>query len=143
MTHRILIILAALFWYTGASILLLKGGSLAIQAGQLAPASAWPWMAAISGLLLGLIKAKYIFSGSCRRNLARIYILKRPRWWQFFRPGFFVFLLLMIIVGATLSRMAQGNFAFLIGVALLDFTIAFALLGSSHVFWKTKYRGGE
>ncbi len=42
----------------------------------------------------------------------------------------------MILLGAVLSRMAHGHYAFLIGVAALDFSIAMALLGSSYVFWQ-------
>jgi len=42
----------------------------------------------------------------------------------------------MILTGATLSRMAHGNYPFLIGVAIVDFSISVALLGSSYVFWR-------
>jgi hypothetical protein len=44
----------------------------------------------------------------------------------------------MILAGATLSRLAHNNYAFLIGVGILDISIAVALLGSSYVFWKQK-----
>jgi hypothetical protein len=53
-----------------------------------------------------------------------------------FQAAFFVFLLLMILYGATISNLAHGDYFFLLAVAALDFTIAVALLGSSHVFWK-------
>ena len=42
----------------------------------------------------------------------------------------------MILGGAVLSRLAHGRYAFLIGVATLDLTIAVALVGSSYVFWQ-------
>jgi hypothetical protein len=42
------------------------------------------------------------------------------------------------MTGATLSRLAHDNYYFLIGVAILDFSIAIALLSSSYVFWKLK-----
>jgi len=42
----------------------------------------------------------------------------------------------MIVLGATLSRLAHNNFPFLISVAVLDISIATALLLSSHLFWK-------
>jgi len=55
-----------------------------------------------------------------------------------FRPGFLVFLALMIVTGATLSGLAQGNHSFLLAVAILDISVATALLGSSGVFWKQR-----
>ena len=135
---RSLKIIAALVWYVGSIILLLKGGSLLVEADTLKPDLFWPWLAIVIALLLGGLKAKFIFSKTCQKNLARIAALERPKIWQFFRPGFFVFLLLMIMTGATLSRLAHDNYPFLIGVAILDLAIASALLGSSYVFWKRK-----
>jgi hypothetical protein len=44
----------------------------------------------------------------------------------------------MITTGATLSRLAHENYYFLIGVAILDFSIAIALLWSGYAFWKQK-----
>ena len=55
-----------------------------------------------------------------------------------YRPQFFIFLATMIAIGATLSRAAHGNFPFLLSVAVLDSSIATALLGSSIVFWQEK-----
>ena len=135
---RSLRILAALVWYVGGIVLLLKGGSLLVEADALKPEEGWPWLAAVAGLFLGGLKAKFLFSKSCQKNLARIAALDRPRIWQFFRPGFFVALMVMILVGATLSRLAHNNYPLLIGVAILDLGIAIALLGSSYVFWKQK-----
>jgi hypothetical protein len=135
---RTLKILAALVWCVGGTLLLFKGGSLLVEADALQPGEGWPWLAAVAGLLLGGLKAKFLFNRSCQRNLDRIAALDRPRVWQFFRPGFFTALAVMILVGATLSRLAHNNYPFLIGVAILDLGIAIALLGSSHVFWKQK-----
>ena len=131
-------ILAALLWYTGGVILVSKGSSLLREADMLKPAQTWIWLAIVIGLFLGGLKAKYIFSKSCIKNLARIDLLNEPKLWQFFRPGFFLLLTIMITAGATLSRMAHGNYAFLISVAILDISIAVALLGSSYIFWKHK-----
>ena len=89
-------------------------------------------------LLAGGLKARFLFSRNCEKNLARIAALEQPMVWQFFRPGFFVFLAAMILVGATLSRLAHGRYAMLIGVAALDLALAVALLGSSYVFWREK-----
>jgi hypothetical protein len=133
---RSLKILAALVWYAGGIVLLLKGRSLLVEAEALQPKHAWPWLGAVVGLVLGSLKAKFLFSKSCRKNLDRIAALEQPQLWQFYRPGFFVFLVLMITTGATLSRLAHDNYAFLISVATLDISIATALLGSSYAFWK-------
>ena len=48
------------------------------------------------------------------------------------------FLIAMIILGTTLSRMSHGNYPFLIGMVILDFSLATALLGSSYVFWQQR-----
>lgn len=135
---RSLNILAALVWYIGGLVLLLKGRSLLVEAEALAPGLVWPWLAVIAGLLLGGLKARFIFRKSCRRNLDRIAALEQPKIWQFFRPGFFVALVVMIAAGASLSRLAQGSYPFLIAVATLDLALAVALLGSSIVFWRRK-----
>lgn len=135
-SYRVLYILAALVWCIGGIVLMIKGCSQLLEAELLQPDQHWPWTAAIIALLIGSIKATFLFSKSCRKNLARIAALDQPKIWQFFRPVFFLFLLLMILTGATLSFLAQGNYPFLLGVAGLDLTIAIALLGSSYVFWK-------
>ena len=135
---RSLKILAALVWYVGGTILLLKGRSLLVEADALKPEESWPWLAAVAGLFLGGLKAKFLFNRSCQRNLDRIAALNRPRVWQFFKPWFFVVLTVMILVGVTLSRLVHNNYPFLIGVAILDLGIGIALLGSSYVFWKQK-----
>ena len=132
---RSLKILAALVWYIGGIVLLQKGGSLLLEAEALRPGQTWPWFAIITGLFLGIVKARFLFSKSCRKNLTRIDGLQRPRIWQFFGPQFFVFLALMILAGATLSQMAHNNYPSMIGVAILDFSIGIALLGSSYIFW--------
>jgi hypothetical protein len=137
-SQRSLKLLAALVWYIGGIVLLLKGGSLLIRAEEMKPGGIWPWPAAIIGPVLGILKAKFIFSRSCRKNLERIAALQRPRIWQFFRPGFFAALAVMILAGTVLSRLAYKNYSWLVGVATLDLAIAIALLGSSVIFWKHK-----
>jgi uncharacterized membrane protein len=135
---HILHILAALVWYAGGMALLLKGGSLLVEAEAIHPERIWPWLAGAMALLLGVLKARFIFGRSIKRNLARIAALDRPRVWQFFSPGFFVALAVMIAAGTSLSRLAHGNYAFLIAVAVLDLAIAVALLGSSIVYWQQR-----
>ena len=135
-SHRILKLLAALIWYVGVFILLTKGSELAQDAQELAPEKRGQMLAWIVGIVVGLIKTRFIFIKSCRKNLARIDALQKPKLWQFFRPGFFVALALMILLGATLSRVSQGNYAWLVGIAMLDISIGTALLVSSWQFWK-------
>lgn len=130
--------LAALLWYIGSIILLLKGSSLLSEAQVLKPEEGWPWQVAALGVFLGGLKAKYIFNKSCQKNLDRIATLVKPRMWQFFRIRFFVALILMVFVGVTLSMLAHNNYPMLISVGLLDLSIGVALLGSSYVFWKRK-----
>ena len=133
---RTLKILAAVLWYSGAIILLTKGTSLLLEADSLQPGRNWTWMTIIMGLSIGWLKVKFIFSRACQKNLARIALLSSPKIWQFYRPGFLWFLVAMIILGSTLSRMAHGNYPFLIAMVTLDFSLATALFGSSHVFWR-------
>ena len=135
---RTLHILAALIWYAGGIVLLLKGGSLLLEAEVLEPGKIWPWLAAILALFLGGWKARFIFGKSIKKNLARIAALDRPKIWQFFSPGFLLALAAMIFAGASLSRLAQGNYPLLIAVAVLDLSIAVALLGSSIIYWQQR-----
>ena len=136
--NRSLRFFAALLWYIGSIILLLKGTSLLIEADALKPEEDWPWQVAVLGMILGGLKAKFIFNKSCKKNLDRIATIVQPRIWQFFSIEFFTALAFMILVGTMLSRLAYNNYAMLISVALLDISIGIALLGSSYVFWKQK-----
>ena len=137
-SKRTLNMLAALTWYIGAAILLLKGRSLLLEANELRPGRLWPWLAAAVGILVGLLEARRVFIKSCTKNLSRIAALEQPKLWQFFRPGFFLALAVMIAAGATLSRLASGNYPFLLGVAALDMALSTALLVSSSVFWRQR-----
>ena len=123
-------------WYIGAIVLLLKGASLLTRANALEKAVAGPLFALIMGSIFGGMKAKFIFHQSCQKNLERITSLDNPKFWQIFKPSFFVFLTVMILIGATLSRLALNNYPLLITVATLDLSIATALLASSIVFWQ-------
>ena len=138
---RTLNILAAIVWYGGGFVLLLKSSTLLREATALHPELFWPALSLILGLVIGEAKAKYLFSRSCRKNLFRISTLDDPKFWQFFRPQMFFFLALMISAGATLSRLAQDDYLLLCAAAALDLTIAVALLGSSYVFWQQKAFG--
>ncbi|UCH85465.1 MAG: hypothetical protein JSW50_07195 [Candidatus Latescibacterota bacterium] len=138
MTKRTLTILAGITWYVGGIVLLLKGGSLLLEARTLRPDTPLPQLAVLGGLCIGGVKAWLLFRKVCKKNLARIAALTRPRIWDFYRLRFYLFLALMILTGAVLSRWAHGNFSSLIGVAVLDLSIGTALLTSSYVFWKKR-----
>jgi hypothetical protein len=137
-SHRTLIGLAAVFWFVGGLVLLIKGGNLLLDATALKPGRLEPWIAIATAVVIGGIKAKFFFTRSCRKNIARIAALNRPRIWQFFRPFFFLALLLMILIGATLSKFAHSGYHLLLCIAALDLTIAIALLGSGYIFWSEK-----
>ena len=138
-SRRALKILAAAVWYVGGIMLVRKAVVLLVEAEKLRPEANWPIFAAAIGVLAGLVKARFLFNKFCRKNLARIDALNRPMIWGFFRPRFFFFLALMIMAGATSSKMAHGNYPLSIGVAALDVAIGTALLASSVVFWKERF----
>lgn len=128
-------LIAGLVWFSGAVVLLLKGTSLLVQARALQPDNDWVWLAIPAGLLIGGIKTELIFEKACIRNLERIAGLDQPRIWQAYRPGFYLFLTTMVILGATLSRLAEGHYAGILAMAVLDFSLATALLGGGRPFW--------
>jgi hypothetical protein len=129
-------IVSGLVWFSGAIILLLKGASLFEQAIALKPGEAWSWLAVAAALLIGGAKARYLFGGFCRKNLNRIAALDDPQLWQAFRPGFYLFLTAMVLLGAIFSRLAIGSYPTLMALVILDISIAVALLGSFWVFWQ-------
>ena len=133
---RTLKMLAAFVWILGGIILILKGSSLLVEADAVNPNSNWPYLAIILGITIGSIKAIFLFRKSCKNNLNRINTLIQPKIWQFYRSGFFIALIAMIIVGSMLSKIAHGNYTLLISVAIIDISIAVALLGSSYIFLK-------
>ena len=128
--------IAALVWYAGSLALFLKGRQLARGALDLHPESVWPYGVLIIGFILGLIKTRYLFNKSAIKNITRINELQNPKIWEFFRPFFFILLALMIATGAVLSRVAQGNFIFMLSVATLDFSLSIALALSGLLYWK-------
>lgn len=131
-----LIIIAASVWYGGGIVLLVKAGALVMNAYAIDSESLWTYTAPMLGIMIGFIKAKLIFIHACKKNIIRIWALHNPRIWQFFRPGMLIFLAIIIPTGAWMSRAAAGKFGYLCGVAVLDLSIATALLTSSFMFWK-------
>jgi len=137
-TQRTVMITAAIIWYGGGISLLFKGGALINNAYTIDPQSLWTYIAPILGIMIGLLKGRFLFSKSFEKNIKRIKALADPRIWQCFRPGMLIFLAIIIPTGAWMSRAAAGNFTFLCVVGALDLSIACALLSSSMVFWKRK-----
>ena len=137
-SNRTLNILAAIVWYIGGIVLLLKGSNLLIEADTLKPEKYLPQLAVIIGLILGGLKTRFLFNKSCQKNLNRIAALNQPRIWQFFRIRFFVALMIMIMMSIILSGLVHNNYILLISIAILDLSISIALLGSSYVFWKQR-----
>ena len=137
-SRRVLKIISAIVWLSGGFVLITKGSSLLLEAAALRPGHYWSWLSVCLGLGIGLLKVRFIFGPSCNRNLERISQLPNPKLWQCFRIGFIIFLIAMIILGTTLSRMSHGNYPFLISMVILDFSLTTALFGSSYVFWQQR-----
>ena len=137
-TPRTLKLLAALVWYSGVVILYMKSTSLFLEAERVNPGQHWTWLTVFAGSMLGVIKARYLFNKVCIKNLRRIDALENPKIWHFYRARFFVFLILMVSLGAFFSQRAHGDYLLLITVAFVDISIATALLGSSYCFWREK-----
>lgn len=133
-----LMVIAACVWYGGGIALLFKSGSLVTGAYAIDSQSVWAYGAPLLGVIIGLVKARFIFNHACKKNIIRIRSLVNPRIWQFFRPGMLIFLAIIIPTGAWMSRAAAGNFGYLCLVAAVDLSIATALLTSSLAFWKMK-----
>ncbi|MEA3287201.1 MAG: hypothetical protein U9Q77_07480 [Candidatus Marinimicrobia bacterium] len=117
-------------------MLLTKGWTLSHAAQTLRPEGFGLIISWMAGISIGLIKTRFIFIKSCKKNMARIDALVSPKLWQFYRYQFFIALVIMILAGSFLSRASQGNHTFLVAVAILDISIGSALLFSSWIFWK-------
>ena len=101
---KILKFLALATWITGGVILFLKGHALFAEAAGLRPGAELNSLPFLIAVPVGGLKARYLFSPSCRRNLARIDSLHDPNLWQFFRMGFFIALWSMIWLAHSRSR---------------------------------------
>ncbi len=128
--------LAATVWYGGGIALLLKGSSYVLAAADLHVHEVVPWLVAGVGLVVGSLRGRAAFARGCRKNLARIHTLDDPRVWQFFRPGFFLALIPMVVAGILLRTLADtGGFWAETAVGSLELMISLALLTSSVEFW--------
>ena len=140
---RTLKLLASWVWYSGFIVLFIKSSKLLLEAERINPDQIWTWLAFLGGLSIGGIKAKFLFNKLCIKNLHRIDALKQPKLWHFYRTRFFIFLCLMIILGHFLSQMAHGNYPMLITMAIIELSVATALLGSSYCFWLTPRKSDD
>lgn len=131
-----LIKLAAMVWYTGVIVLIAKSSTLFFEAYKGGLNQFFIIIAIVCGIVIGKIKAKYMFYNIGKKNINRINLLANSKLWQFYRKRFFVFLFSMITLGKFLAGAAQGNNMALIALAVLETSIAFALLLSSHCFWE-------
>lgn len=137
-SHRFLRVMAALSYYIGGVGLTANSLRYLQRGAEGYPGTSWPWLAVVVGVALGLVRGRTLFTRACRRNLGRIYALDTPRPWQFFRPEFFMALVLMIAAGRTLSSVAISSPGAALVVAALELTIAVGLLTGSRVFWVWK-----
>ena len=134
-SKKTLVYLAAAVWYIGGIMLFRSGLELIIQTREMKSDILWPLIIITLGIALGIFQVLFIFRHSCRKNLQRINQLEDPRLWQFYRPGFFLALAIMITTGILMDHFAQGYYFFMLGVAAVDFALTISLLGSSYVFW--------
>ena len=137
-SRRTVMVTAAFVWYGGGIALFFKSGALVKQAYLLDSSSPWVVIVVVLGLIIGLIKTKFIFNHACKKNIVRIQSLETPRIWQCFRPGMLIFLAIIIPTGAMMSKMASGKFGWLCAVATIDLSIGTALLLSGLLFFKLK-----
>ena len=91
-----LMVIAACVWYGGGIALLFKGGSLVKGAYAIDSQSVWVYAAPVLGVIIGFVKARFIFNHACKKNIVRIRALVNPRIWQCFRPGMLIFLAIII-----------------------------------------------
>ncbi len=133
-SKRLLKFLAAFVWFGGVVALGLKAAQLLAEASNVQSGGRGVWITLLGGFVVGLLKGELLFTRSCKKNLIRIDTLVDPRWYQFFRPRFFLFLATMVILGASLSRLSHDNYMFLLVVSFVDISVAVALLVSSRCF---------
>ncbi len=134
-TSKTLIKLAALLWYTGVVVLIVKSSVLFLEAQKSGAHFLFILIAVLCGIVIGKIKAKYLFYNIGKKNRERINSLINPKLWQFYKKRFFVFLFSMVTLGKYLSDVSHGNNIALIALAILELSIAFALFFSRHCYW--------
>jgi len=130
-------VLAGAVWYIGFFTLLMKSLMLFSEAYSINNDILTLLLILLFTFILVVVKTKYIFIKTCKKNLKRIESLKEPKIWNFYRVRFFIFLVTMITLGGYLSKISQGDYWFLMGVGVLDLSVGLSLFFSSFVFWKS------
>lgn len=134
--RKTLVTLSAVVWFTGVIFLTIKSASLLLTSYKNGVELFLILHAVSGGIVIGIIKAKYLFSEICKKNINRINSLKEPKLWQFYRKRFFIFLFLMILSGKLLANVLQNSNGGLLGLAVVEISVAVALLFSSYCFWE-------
>jgi len=137
-SHKLLLSIAALIWFTGGLFLLFKGYDLIAGAYTVRQNIPAPAAFLLAGLLLGIIKAVFIFNKSSIENIERIRKLDRPEVWQFYKPGLQVFLIIIIPSGIMLSKFSSGTFYPALSVGAVDISIGTALIISGFQYFKKR-----
>lgn len=133
-TKNTLIRLAALVWFTGVLVLLFKSMTILFETVRNGTPALVAVLAMTSGLLIGVIKAKYLFIHFCTQNIKRILALEFPRIWQFYRIRFFFFLFFMILASKYAYSLSNGSAAILVPLSVLELSVSTALLLSGKCF---------
>jgi cation transport ATPase len=128
--------IAAAVWIVGGIVLFLKSYSLLLKALEIDMNYTFIVVAIFAAFFFGLVKNKYLMSPFCVKNLKRIESIQKPKLHQFFEAKFSFFLTLMVITGAFLSRVAEGNYSMLLVVGTFDLALSTALLTSSVIFFR-------
>ena len=135
-TNKNLKYIASVVWILGGVVLFVKSYSILILAQKLNPNYLYIIMSLIVAFVIGMLKNRFIMSKFCKRNINRIMNLKNPKVYQVYETQFVFFLVLMILVGAILSRVVIGNFIASLAVGTFDLSLSTALLTSSTQFFK-------
>ncbi len=136
-TKTALINLAAVIWFCGGIVLTIKGCVMLRAAFALDPIMPWVAAAFAGGIIVGLIKAKFIFTHALKKNLKRIQGLSLPIYpWQCYRIGFFIFLAVVITLSKFMTEWSTGHFVYILLIAALDLSIATGLLSTGFIFWR-------
>lgn len=136
-----LVKLAAIVWFTGVIILLVKSSGMLIETVNNGAPLVWVFISVLIGLVFGKVKAKYLFIRLCKKNIKRILALESPKIWQFYRTRFFFFLFCMILFGNYAYDLARNNIYFLLSLAVLELSISTALFISGKCFYT--YNGAD
>ena len=136
---RLVILLAATIWHVGLVALLWKGSALLMEADAIDPGHIWPWLGIPAALLIGGLKGRFLLTPAVRGNLTRIAALEEgARPWHVYRPGFFVFLVLNVLLARWVIAWSEGHYVLTILCGTMLLSIAVALLVSSPGWWRAE-----